>query len=256
MTDCRLLRGDCLELMKEIPDGSVDFILSDIPYGTTRNRWDTPLDLKRMWEQYDRALKEDGACALFAQPPFSAVLGMSNIKNFRYEWIWEKPRASGFLNAHVAPLKAHEQVLIFYRRRGLYNPQKRYGFSNYRASHGELSSIYNTDWSRPGETVVTDGARFPVDVVRYKSERGTGHPTQKPVTLCEMLIRSYTDEGMTVLDSCMGSGTTGVAAVKTGRNFIGIELEQEYFDTACRRIQTVKEQMDGCPGSGEAGEAT
>ena len=192
-----LLRGDCLELMKEIPDGSVDFILSDIPYGTTRNRWDTPLDLKRMWEQYDRVLKEDGACA---------------------------------------PLKAHEQILIFYRRRGLYNPQKRYGFSNYRASYGELSSIYDTYWSCPSEKVVTDGARFPVDVVRYKSERGTGHPTQKPVTLCEMLIRSYTDEGMTVLDSCMGSGSTGVACVNTGRSFIGMEKDEGFFRTAQERI--------------------
>ena len=237
-----LLRGDCLELMKDIPDGSVDMILCDLPYGTTRNRWDSALPLDALWKQYKRIIKPNGCIALFAQAPFDKVLAMSMVKLFRYEWIWQKTLATGFLNAHKMPLKAHENILIFYKKPPAYHPQWGSG-EPYSATHRGQSANY--DKMRGGVTSTSDGKRFPIDVIKIGRQKDDmhQHPTQKPVKLCEYLIKTYTDPGEIVLDNCMGSGSTGVACVNTGRRFIGIELDEKYFGIAERRVKEALERM-------------
>lgn len=230
----QLLQGDCLELMKDIPDGSVDMILCDLPYGTTRNKWDSVIDLGRMWEQYKRIIKPNGCIALFAQNPFGAELIHSNRRMFRYEWVWQKPQITGFLNANRMPLRAHENVLIFYGRLPTYHPQKSSG-TPYKAKSNSVTSSNYGAFSGNWRTS-NDGDRYPTDVLRYSSARGL-HPTQKPVPLLEYLIKTYTDPGQVVLDNCMGSGSTGVACVNTGRDFIGIELDPGYFEIAKDRIK-------------------
>ena len=212
MTIVSLHNGDCLELMKDIPDGSVDMILCDLPYGTTRNRWDTVIELDRLWEQYDRIIKENGAILLFAQLPFDKVLGMSHLQSLRYEWIWEKDNGTGFLNANKMPLKKTENILVFYKKAPTYNPQKTIG-KPYVCKQGSGSANWNYDRSQGGHVTKNDGERFPTN-----------------------LIKTYTNPGEVVLDNCMGSGSTGVACVNTKRMFIGMELDKEYFDIAVRRI--------------------
>ncbi len=241
------MQGDCFELMKNIPDGSVDMVLADPPYGTTRNKWDIAIPFELMWEQYRRVAKENAAILLFGQPPFSARLIMSNLKNFRYEWVWEKTLATGFLNANRMPLKAHENILVFYRKLPVYNPQKRIGFKPcVQKKQGRQSTNYGK-CQDSGIWDASDGTRYPVDVIKFASVNTGGHteysvhPTQKPVALLEYLIRTYTNEGDTVLDNCMGSGSTGVACVNTGRSFIGIELDAGYFETAKQRIEAARE---------------
>lgn len=226
-------QGDCLELMQYIPDGSIDMILCDLPYGTTKNKWDSVIPFEPLWEQYNRVIKDNGAIVLFSQMPFTVDLVASNYKDFRYEWIWEKLTASGHLNANRMPMKKHENILAFYKKLPTYNPQFTEG-KPYVATYSTHSSNYGKQ--KDNITTINDGKRYPVDIIKFNNDRGL-HPTQKPVELLEYLIKTYTNEGETVLDNCMGSGSTGVACVNTNRNFIGIELDKGYFEIAKSRIE-------------------
>ena len=228
-------QGDCLELMKDIPTGSIDMILCDLPYGTTsKNEWDNVIPFVPLWEQYNRIIKDNGCIALFSQLPFACDLINSNRKYFRYEWIYQKPNAAGFLNANRMPLRSHENILIFYKKLPTYNPQKTQGKPYKAKSGGRTSSNYDKfdgEW----HTASIDGMRYPLDIIKFNKEQGL-HPTQKPVALLEYLIKTYTNENETVLDNCMGSGSTIVAAIKTNRNYIGFELDEKYFEIAEKRI--------------------
>lgn len=234
----RLINGDCLEVMKEIPDKSIDMILADPPYGTTsRNKWDVVIPFEPMWEQINRVIKDDGAILIFSQLPFSCDLIQSNRKYFRYEWVYEKPNASGFLNANRMPLKCHENILVFYKKLPTYNPQKAEGKPYLRKTGSRTSKNYGVfDGSYHIENKTGD--RYPRDIIKFNKETGL-HPTQKPVQLLEYLVKTYTNENETVLDSCMGSGSTGVACKNLNRNFIGIELDEKYFNIARNRIESV-----------------
>ena len=227
-------QGDCLELMKEIPDKSIDMILCDLPYGTTRNKWDSVIPLNKLWKQYERIIKDNGAIVLFSQMPFSAELVHSNLKLFKYEWIWQKDNGTGFLNAKKMPLKIHENILVFYKKLPLYNPQMRTGFKPYKCKQGRHSTNYGA--YEQGHITESNGERYPIDIIEFKKDSGL-HPTQKPVALLEYLIKTYTNEGETVLDNCMGSGSTGVACINTNRNFIGYELDEHYFQIAKERLE-------------------
>ena len=233
-----LLLGDCLELLEDVEDKSVDMVLCDLPYGTTRCKWDTPIDLVALWKAYDRVCKPSAAICLFAQTPFDKVLGCSNLPDLRYEWIWEKGEATGHLNSNKMPLKAHENVLIFYKQLPTYNPQKTSG-------HERKQSKKTTDstelYGKQGvglqmEYNSTD--RFPRSVQKFSKDKQSInlHPTQKPLALCEYLIKTYTNEGETILDNCFGSGTTGLAAINTGRNFIGMEKDETFYNLAKARL--------------------
>jgi site-specific DNA-methyltransferase (adenine-specific) len=234
----QLIHGDCLEEMKKIPDGSIDLVLTDPPYGNTnQNKWDIIIPFEPMWTELRRVTKQNSAIVLFSQLPFGAQLICSNLKDFRYEWVYTKPNAVGFLNANRMPLRAHENVMVFYRQLPTYNPQKTEG-KPYRAKSGGRTSKNYGQFNGEQHTENVDGKRFPVDVFRFNKEQGF-HPTQKPVALMEYLIKTYTNEGDTVLDFTMGSGTTGVACKNLNRNFIGIELDKDYFEIAKARIENV-----------------
>ena len=225
--------------MKEIPDKSIDMILCDLPYSsnkrkTTWNDWDCEINLENLWDEYNRIIKDNGAIVLFAQGLFSAQLIMSNFKNYKYEWIWEKEQGTGFLNAKRMPLKNHEKVLVFYKKQSIYNPQMREG-KPYIITKGSTSKNYcNTDKI---VTTHNHGERYPLTILRFKRDKEKYHETQKPILLLQYLIKTYTDENMTVLDNCMGSGSTGVACINTNRKFIGIELDEKYFNIAKERIE-------------------
>ncbi|MCL8206160.1 site-specific DNA-methyltransferase [Ligilactobacillus agilis] len=238
MSNYRLMQGDCIELMQSLPNNSVDLILCDLPYGTTRNKWDTVIDLDKLWKHYKRIIKDNGAIILFSQQPFSAKLIESEPKMFRYEWIWEKEQGTGFLNAKKMPLKSHENILVFYKKPPVYNPQMRTGFKPYKTKQKSAGSNYDKS---KNVVTISNGERYPLDVIRFKRDSNSKrvHPTQKPVALLEYLIKTYTNEEDTVLDNCMGSGSTGVACVNTNRNFIGMELNSEYYDIAKDRIEKV-----------------
>lgn len=228
MSDIKLLRGDCLELMKEIPDGSVDMVLADPPYGTTACKWDSIIPLEPMWEQLKRIIKPNGAIVMTASQPFTSVLITSNLKQYKYNWVWHKRTSANVGAARFQPLKTHEDVVVF---GGGYKPQMTKGkmrMKGGKAKGGEANG------SLPPVYYASD-EYYPVSVLDIKTERGL-HPTQKPVALMEYLIKTYTDTGETVLDFTMGSGTTGVACVNTNRNFIGIELDGNYFKIAQKRI--------------------
>ena len=229
-----LRHGDCLELMKDIEDKSIDMILCDLPYGNTRNKWDSIIPLESLWEQYNRVIKDNGAIVLFSQQPFTSILVTSNRKYYRHEWIWEKEQGTGFLNAKKMPLKNHENILVFYKKAPTYNPQMRLGFKPYKTKKGHHGSNYGQD---KGALTESSGERYPLTVVKFSRDKDKLHPTQKPVELLEYLIKTYTNEGEVVLDNTMGSGSTGVACVNTNRNFIGIELNEEYFNIAKERIE-------------------
>ena len=234
MNQIQIKRGDCLGLMKEIPDKSIDMILCDLPYGTTKNKWDSVIPLNKLWKQYERIIKDNGAIVLFSQMPFSAELVHSNLKLFKYEWIWQKDNGTGFLNAKKMPLKIHENILVFYKKLPLYNPQMRTGFKPYKCKQGRHSTNYGA--YEQGHITESNGERYPIDIIKYKKDSGL-HPTQKPVELLEYLIKTYTNEGETVLDNCMGSGSTGIACINTNRNFIGYELDEHYFQIAKERLE-------------------
>lgn len=232
----KLINGDCLEEMKLIKDKSIDMILCDLPYGTTQNKWDSVIDLEKLWEQYCRVIKDNGAIVLFAQTPFDKVLGSSNLKMLKYEWIWQKENGTGFLNAKKMPLKNHENILVFYKKSPRYNPQMRFGFKPYKCKQGSGSENWNYDKSQGGHVTESNGERYPLSVIEFNRDKNTVHPTQKPIALLEYLIRTYTNEYETILDNCMGSGSTGVACVNTNREFIGIELDEKYFEISKKRI--------------------
>ena len=228
----QVICGDCLEVMKDIPDKSVDMILCDLPYGTTACKWDTIIPFEPLWEQYERVTKDNGAIVLTASQPFTTVLINSNIKRFRYSWTWEKEQGVNFLMAKKQPLKVHEDVCVFSKRQTVYNPQMSEG-KPYISSKGDSGEV--TGRVKKIQTK-NKGTRYPRSIIQFKRETGL-HPTQKPVALLEYLIKTYTLEGETVLDNCMGSGSTGVACVNTNRNFIGIEKDTKYFEIAKSRIE-------------------
>lgn len=240
--EINLIYGDCLEKMKEIPDKAIDMILCDLPYGTTQNKWDSVIPLDIIWEQYKRIIKDNGAIALFAQTPFDKVLGVSNLKMLRYEWIWKKETGTGFLNAKKMPLKDHENILVFYKKLPTYNPQMGEGKPyKKRRRTGQVSTNYRKDVV--DEIIIaSNGERYPLTVLEFPRDRAKSplHPTQKPVALLEYLIKTYTNEGETILDNCMGSGSTGIACINTNRKFIGIEKDEKYFEIACNRIKEVR----------------
>ena len=236
----KLINDDCLNAIKDIPDNSIDMILCDLPYGTTRNKWDSVIPLDELWKQYERIIKDNGVICLFAQSPFDKVLGCSNLKLFRYEWIWQKDNGTGFLNAKKMPLKIHENILVFYKKLPTYNPQMRTGFKPYKCKQGRHSTNYGL--YEQGHITESNGERYPIDIIEFKKDSGL-HPTQKPVALLEYLIKTYTNENDIVLDNCMGSGSTGVACINTNRNFIGIELDEKYFKIAKDRIKEERREF-------------
>lgn len=234
-----LINGDCLTEMDMIPDRSIDFIFTDLPYGLTKNSWDIPLDLEQMWKHYERIIKDDGCIALFAQSPYDKILAVSNLRMFRYEWIIEKSNATGFYNANHMPLKAHENILIFYRKMPKYFPQKTSGHEPmhfYAKKSGDNGSNYGS--SRISTSGGGNTDRYPRDVLKIKRDTQicSLHPTQKSLELCKYFIKTYTSENDVVLDSCMGSGTVGLACRNLNRRFIGIEKEEKYFSVCINRI--------------------
>jgi len=232
-----LMLADCREAMPTLPDGVAGMVLCDLPYGTTNCRWDSPLPLDLLWKEYGRLC--NGAVALFAQLPFDKVLGCSNLKQLRYEWIWHKTHPTGHLNAKRNPMKAHENVLIFSAAAAPYYPIHTHGHQRKTATkRGDKTPVYG---EQRFEAVSYDStSRYPRDVLTFPSDkqRSKLHPTQKPLALCEYLIQTHSIPGQTVLDNCMGSGTSGVAALRNGRNFIGIESDPKHFQTALDRIRS------------------
>lgn len=234
----KLMKGDCLERLKEIPDSSVDMILTDPPYGTTQNKWDAVVPFERLWPELRRVRKERAAVVMTASQPFSSALVMSNAQEFCYEWVWVKSKITGVLNAKKMPVRKHEQVIVFCSTKstGVYNAQGLLPKGTV-TKQGGSSDNYG---ARQSADYVQEFTNWPRDVLEIPSEGSTFHPTQKPVALMEYLIKTYTNEGDTVLDFTMGSGTTGVACVHTKRDFIGIEMDDKYFQIAVERIKMVK----------------
>ena len=241
MANITLYQGDCLEEMKKIPDHSVDLILCDLPYGNgnTVCKWDTCINLEALWGEYKRIIKENGPILLFGDGgKFTAQLIESNEKLFKYNWYWQKTTPRGFLQAHIMPMKTVETISVFYKKKPMYNPQMTPGKPYITKRDSKRLKNHECSYDVKGtDTVNTTGDRFPTQVLTFKPESHTVHPTQKPVALLEYFIKTYTTEGMTVLDNTMGSGSTGVAAKNLNRNFIGIELDENYFNIAKKRIE-------------------
>lgn len=232
-----LINGETIEEMANIPDKSIDMILADLPYGTTRNKWDSIIPLDKLWEQYNRIIKDNGAIVLTSSGIFTAKIIMSNLGQYKYKYVWEKSKATNFLNAKKQPLRKHEDIVVFYKKQPTYNPQMSIGKPyNKGVRKDQLTGSYGNFKPTPVES---SGERYPVDILYFKTAESEGevvHPTQKPVALLEYLIKTYTNEGDVVLDNTMGSGSTGVACANTNRYFIGIELDDEYFKIAEERI--------------------
>ena len=237
-----LVKGSCLRQMSKLPDNCIDMVFCDLPYGTTRNSWDSIIPLDKLWKQYDRIVKDDGAVVLTAANPFDKVLAMSNIDNFKYDWVWHKNKATGHLNSKKMPMKAHEYVMVFYKKLPVYNPQFTSGHKpmnavgakenveapkktrNYNHVDTVLGNPGGQTWRHP---------RTVIDIPVINNDNGAKwHPTQKPVALCEYFINTYSNEGDVVLDNTMGSGSTGVACMRTNRKFVGMEMDQSYFNKA------------------------
>ena len=243
MNDIRLIHGDCLEILPTLEAGSVDAVIADIPYGTTACKWDTVIPFEPMWESLERVTNPKAAIVLFGSQPFTSALVMSRTEWFKYEWVWDKGRGVGHLNARSRPMMQTESICIFYRQQATYNPQMR------KRASPRLSKNYSTQtvYGQTQDTFVGDilPEKYPVNLIEFSKSAQQElvlHPTQKPVALLDYLVRTYTNEGDTVLDFTMGSGTTGVACVKTGRNFIGIEIEQTYHDIAVKRVAEAQMQ--------------
>lgn len=245
-----ILLGDCLELMKDIPNGSIDMILADLPYGTTQCKWDSIIDLPKLWEQYERIIKPNGAIVLTAAQPFTSILVMSNLKLFKYDWVWKKPKGTGHLNAKKQPMRDKEDVLVFYKNQCTYNPQWTWGepYTNLKSgktakpSTAEVSGKYmNGAEYRNG----SDGRRYPKQVQEFGVvERGTIHPTEKPVDLFRYFIRTYTNEGELVLDNTAGSGTTAIACLEENRQFIVMEQDLNYFEKIKKRVGDFNKKIE------------
>lgn len=236
----KLLQGDCLELMKDIPDGSIDMVLCDLPYGKTVCKWDSIIPFEPLWEQYKRIIKRNGAIVLFGSEPFSSELRHSNLQMYKYDWIWEKPQGVNFAQCNHMPMSVYETISVFgyfglsknAKIQPVYHPQeiieinkpkKAKTFSEHRPTSNNKNHMQQY-------------SNYPRQIIKFKAARGL-HPTQKPVELLEYLIKTYTKEGETVLDNCMGSGSTGIACKNTNRNFIGMELDENYFNIAKDRIE-------------------
>jgi len=297
-----ILLGDCLDLMKDIPDGSIDMVLCDLPYGTTQCKWDTVIPLDELWKEYNRVCKINAAIVLTAAQPFTSNLVMSNPKYFKYNWIWEKSKATGYLNAKKMPMRAHEDVCVFYRKPPTYNPQMVQGKPYDKGTAHRPTSVYGAqglkektkkrkelkkllleenslelirqemdkmglEWTiidktqtmvdkiidavKPLKTTVKNdtGLRYPRTVQYFKTAESEGkksiiHPTQKPLALFEYLVKTYSNEGDLILDNCIGGGTTAVACINTNRNYIGMELDEEYHKKCLERIKKVQEKLD------------
>ena len=238
----QLFHGDCFEIMNTIPNKSVDMVLCDLPYGMTKNRWDIVLPFEDLWEQYNRIVKENGAVLLFGCNPFTAQLICSNLNDFRYTLVWEKNKSSDFLNSKRKPLKSHEDIAVFYKKQPVYNPQFTYG-KPYKRWNKQKAVDKQTNYGSHKANVAesTDGRRYPTTVLKFARKERPNHPTEKPVELLRWLIRTYTNEGDTVLDNCMGSGSCGEAAITENRQFIGIEKNQDYFEFAKNRMNSIGE---------------
>ena len=243
MIDLRL--GNCLELMKDIPDGSIDAIITDPPYGTTACKWDSVIPFDLMWEQLNRIIKPNGAIVLFGSEPFSSALRMSNIKNYRYDWKWDKVRGSNFATVKKRPFNSFEDIAVFYKKQPTYNPQMWEG-KPYEQKQGYVGESKQTGLKRKEVITVSNGDRYPLSIIRISKESGL-HPTQKPVELMEYLIKTYTNENETVLDFTMGSGSTLVACQNTNRNGIGMEMGEKYFGISQNRVQENKIKLEGQP---------
>ena len=233
-----------MELMKNIPSGSIDLILTDPPYGTTNCRWDTVIPFEPMWEQLNRIIKPNGAICLFGSEPFSSSLRMSNIKNFKYDWYWQKTTPTGFLNAKKQPLRNIETISVFYSKQPTYNPQKTYGHKRKVSLAKHKQNCKKAEeYNDYGLASYDSTERYPTQILQFKTDRQKCalHPTQKPVALLEYLIKTYTKKGETVLDFAFGSCSCGVACLKTERNFIGIELSETYFNIGKQRLEAVQE---------------
>ena len=233
----KIYNEDCLEGMKRIPDGSVDMILCDLPYGTTACKWDSIIPFEPLWEQYERVIKDNGAIVLTASQPFTSALVMSNPKMFRHQWIWNKRMGSNFFNVKSQPLKIHEEVVVFSKKRAFYNPIMRLGKKRVKGSDKQYSG--DNVLGDYKKTKTKNNLYYPVSILDFSNANRTNkvHPTQKPVSLFEYLIKTYTNEGETVLDNCIGSGTTAIASMRTGRNYIGFELDEEYYKVAEQRVE-------------------
>ena len=230
--------GDCLQIMKQIPDKSVDMILCDLPYGATDCKWDTVIPFDKLWEQYNRIIKEDGAIVLFGNEPFASKLRMSNLKMYRYDWIWNKITAVGMGYCKYQPMRSHEYICVFYKKSGKYFP-----IMTLKEKPHTRVKVYKTSDVCPTSTINNEfrlrTTNYPKSIITFSNANHHGllHPTQKPVALCEYLIKTYTNENDTVLDNCMGSGTTGVACKRLNRNFIGIDIDENYCKIAENRIK-------------------
>jgi len=239
MEKIKLLHGDCLELMKSIPDKSIDAIICDLPYGTTSCKWDTIIPFEPLWEQYNRIIKDNGVIVLTASQPFTSALVMSNPYMFKYEWIWKKERPTNPLLCKKQPPKYHENILVFYKSQPTFNPTKvlRKEENKRNNKPRNYKDATKTDTEKYGDRVLSgsNDLIYGSNILEIPMQRGL-HPTQKPVPLMEYLIKTYTNENETVLDNTMGSGSTGVACINTNRNFIGIEMDDKYFEIAKKRI--------------------
>ncbi len=239
MSEIQLYKGDCLEIMKSIPDKSIDMILCDLPYGKTKCKWDKIIPFSQLWELYERIIKPNRAIILFGSEPFSSKLRLSNLKWYKYDWVWDKVKPSGHLNAKIMPMQQQENIMVFGNGKLQYYPimipQKHRISKNYIQTK---SDIYGKEVTV--ERVTT--AKYPKSIISFSnaSQKGKLHPNQKPIALLEYLIKTYTNEGETVLDNCMGSGSTGMACKNTNRNFIGIEIDETYFSTAKSIIEELK----------------
>ena len=241
MSDCRLMFGDCLDLMRDLQDGSVDMVLADLPYGTTRCKWDSVIDLNRLWPEYRRVCKKNAPIVLTAAQPFTAALLMSNAKRFKLEWIWQKTAGTGHLNAKKQPLRTHESVLVFSFGTPPYYPQMTTGHERKVSTASHKRGCVKTEvYGAHGLTSYDSTERYPRSVITFKSDKQKSalHPTQKPVALMEYMLLTYSREGDTILDNSMGSGTTGVACSNLNRRFIGMEKDPVHFETARARITT------------------
>ncbi len=231
-----IYQQDCIQGMKSLPDKSIDMILCDLPYGTTQCKWDSIIPFEPLWQEYNRIIKDNSAIVLFAQEPFATKLRSSNLKMYKYDWIWQKPQGTNFLNAKNQPLKNYEIICVFGKKKLRYKPQMTKG-KPYTSGKGNVGEVYG---GRKKVITHNEGVRYPTSIQNFNMVQNTKrcHPTQKPVDLLEYLIKTYTNEGEVVLDNAFGSGSTLVAAINTNRRYIGYETNAEYFDIACERIDS------------------
>ena len=237
----KILHGDCVELMNDIATESIDMILCDLPYGTTACKWDIIIPFDKLWQSYNRVIKDNGAIVLFGHEPFSSKLRLSNLENYKYDWKWDKVRGSNFATVKIRPFNSFEDIMIFYKKQPTYNPQMIKG-EPYTQKQGFVGESKQTGLHRKEVVTISDGNRYPITIIKFSKESGL-HPTQKPVDLLEYLIKTYTNEGDTVLDNCSGSGTTAIACINTNRNYICMEKDSEYYNKSIERILKHSNQL-------------